>query len=179
MNTKFPILTSERTYLRQFNNEDLENVYRGLSHPDIIKYYGISFNNLEATKEQMVWFKELEENEKGIWWAICSKEDDRFLGAGGLNDRSKEHQKAEVGFWLLPEAWGLGYMSETMPLILNYGFETLGLNRIEGFVESENKNCKKAVAKLNFILEGTMKDCEVKDGAFISLDIYAKFRNQK
>ena len=174
MKSTFPALESERVTLRQFADSDLENVFKGLSHPDIIKYYGISFNSMEATKEQMAWFADLEKNETGIWWAICSKEDGRFLGAGGLNNISKVNKKAEIGFWLMPENWGKGLMSEVMPLILNYAFTNIGLHRIEGFVETENVNCKKALAKLKFNWEGTMKDCEIKNGEFISLDIYSK-----
>lgn len=175
MKAKFPILESERLILRQFVDTDLQDVFKGLSHPDIIKYYGISFDSIEATKEQMEWFSDLEKNEKGLWWAVCSKEDGKFLGAGGLNDLNKENKKAEIGFWLLPESWGKGYMTEAMPLIFNHAFNDMGLHRIEGFVESKNTNCKKALAKLKFNLEGTMKDCEVKNGKFISLDIYSKF----
>jgi ribosomal-protein-alanine N-acetyltransferase len=175
MKTKFPILESERVILRQFVDTDLENVFKGLSHPEIIKYYGISFDSLEATKEQMTWFADLEKNNTGIWWAVCSKADGSFLGAGGLNALSTEHKKAEIGFWLLPESWGKGLMTETMPLICNYAFNEIGLHRIEGFVETKNTNCKKAMAKLKFNLEGTMQDCEVKNGAFISVDIYSKF----
>ena len=67
-------------------------------------------------------------------------------------------------------------MKEAMPLICNYGFDNLGLHRIEGFVESKNKNCKNAMAKLDFQHEGTMKECEIKNGKFISLDIYAKVK---
>ena len=178
MKSKSSILESERVYLRPFNDSDIENVYKGLSHPDIIKYYGISFDSLEATKEQMNWFSDLEKNGTGIWWAVCSKTDDKFLGAGGLNDLSKENKKAEIGFWLLPDSWGKGIMTETMPLIFNYAFTEIGLHRIEGFVETKNHNCKKALAKLDFILEGTMQECEVKNGEFISLDIYAKFKSE-
>jgi ribosomal-protein-alanine N-acetyltransferase len=61
-------------------------------------------------------------------------------------------------------------------LICNYGFNELGLHRIEGIVETENQNCKKAMAKLDFNHEGTMVECEVKNGRFISLDIYAKLK---
>lgn len=174
MKSKFPILESKRVILRQFVDSDLENVFIGLSHPDIIKYYGISFDSIEATKEQMIWFTDLEKNENGIWWAVCSKDDGRFLGAGGLNDLSKENKKAEIGFWLLPENLGKGLMTETMPLIFNHAFSSIGLHRIEGFVETKNYNCKKALAKLEFKLEGTMKDCKIKNGEFISLDIYSK-----
>jgi len=174
MTNKFPILETERVILRQIIDSDIENVFEGLSHPDIIKYYGISFDSLEATKEQMTWFADLEKNKTGIWWAICAKDDGKFIGAGGLNDLSLENKKAEIGFWLLPEYWGKGIMTETIPLIINYAFNNIGLHRIEGFVEPENSNCKNALAKLSFILEGTMQDCEIKNGKFISLDVYAK-----
>ncbi|AFU70533.1 ribosomal-protein acetyltransferase RimL-like protein [Psychroflexus torquis ATCC 700755] len=179
MKDNFPTLESERTILRQFVDSDLEDVFKGLSHPDIIKYYGISFDSLEATKEQMQWFSNLEKNQNGIWWAICSKVDGKFLGAGGLNDLNKENKKAEIGFWLLPENWGKGFMTETMPLIFTYAFDKIGLHRIEGFVETENMNCKKALAKLKFSFEGTMKDCEIKNGEFISLDIYSKLDHKE
>ena len=67
-------------------------------------------------------------------------------------------------------------MKEAMPLICNYKFDNLELHRIKGFVESENKNCKNAIAKLGFQHEGTMKECEIKNGKFISLDIYVKVK---
>jgi [ribosomal protein S5]-alanine N-acetyltransferase len=175
----FPVLTTERLLLRQFTDNDLENVFKGLSHPDIIKYYGVSYDSLEAAKAQMVFFADLEKNETGIWWAVCSRDNSVFYGAGGLNSRSKEHRKAEIGFWLLTGHWGKGIMTEAMPLIWNYGFDHLGLHRIEGIVESENIACKKAVEKLQFEYEGTMKECEIKNGRFISLDIYAKFKQEE
>jgi ribosomal-protein-alanine N-acetyltransferase len=124
----------------------------------------------------MTFFAELEKNETGIWWAICSLDNTIFYGAGGLNNLSKEHHKAEIGFWLLPSFWGKGLMQEAMPIICDYGFQQLNLNRIEGFVESKNSNCKKAMAKLQFQYEGTMHECEIKNGDYISLDIYAMLK---
>lgn len=165
-------LKTNRLLLREIQDSDLENIYKGLSHPSVIKHYGISFDSLEATKEQMIWYAD----PKQMWWAISSLDDQVFYGAGGLNDISKEHKKAEIGLWLLPEFWGKGIMPEVMPLICNYGFEQLGLNRIEGFVESTNRNCKRAMSKLDFELEGTMRNCEIKNGEVISVDIFAKLR---
>lgn len=169
-------IQSNRLLLRQFEESDIASVFKGLSHPDIIKHYGIRFDSLESTKEQMNWFADLEKAGGGVWFAICSLDNTTFYGAGGLNDLNKEHKKAEIGFWLLTDFWGKGIMGEAMPLICNYGFDKLGLHRIEAFVESDNTNCKKAMAKLDFQHEGTMKDCEIKNGEFISLDIYSKIK---
>lgn len=173
----FPIIKTKRLLLRKFIASDLENVYKGLSDPEIIKYYGVSYKTLEDTKAQMQFFVDLEKEGTGIWWAVCSLDNKTFYGAGGLNSLNKVHKKAEIGFWLLKEFWGQGIMTEVMPIICNYGFDNLDLHRIEGLVETDNLNCKNAMKKLDFKLEGTMKDCEVKNGKFISLDIYAKFKN--
>lgn len=175
---EFPVIKTERLLLRQFVSSDLENVYKGLSDPEIIKYYGVSYNTLEDTKAQMQFFADIEKERTGIWWAVCSKDNKTFYGAGGLNSLSKEHKKAEIGFWLLTEFWGKGIMKEALPIICNYGFDNLGLHRIEGLVETDNFNCKYAMKKLDFIHEGTMRDCEIKNGKFISLDIYAKLRSK-
>ena len=165
-----------RISLRDIVSTDLNNIFRGLSNPDVIKYYGVSFNSLEATREQMTWFLDLEKNETGKWWAVCDSITSEFLGAGGFNDLNKQLKKAEIGFWLLPEFWGKGYMQEAFPIICDYGYNKLGLQRIEGFVESKNTRCKIAVEKLGFKLEETQRDTEVKNGKFISVDIYSKLK---
>lgn len=176
MSLEFQVIRTERFLLRQFTNSDLQNVFSGLSNPDVIRYYGISYATLEETELQMQFFRELEEKETGIWWAICSHDNQIFYGGGGFNNWSKIHKKAEIGFWLLPGFWGMGIMKEVLPVICLYGFETLDLHRIEGIVESENSNCKKAIAKANFTFEGTMRECEIKNGRFISLDIYSRLK---
>jgi len=162
--------------LRPITAEEHENIFLGLSNPEVIKYYGISFRTLEETKEQMRWFQDLEKNETGKWWAVYNTNTNQFLGAGGFNDLSKQLKKAEIGFWLWPKFWGKGYMQEAMPIICEYGFKELGLERIEGFVETENKNCQRALEKLQFNLEKTDLDCEQKNGKLISIQTYSKLR---
>lgn len=174
--SNFPTIRTDKLLLRQIVDDDIQNIFKGLSHPDVIKYYGVSFKTLEETTEQMKFFADLEKNGTGIWWAVCSIDDGTFFGAGGLNNVNQHHKKGEIGFWLQPNYWGRGVMSDAIPLICNYGFNDLGLHRIEGFVETENANCKRAMDKCGFTHEGTMRDCEIKDGRFISLDIYAIIR---
>ena len=167
-------INTQRLQLRSFIEDDLEQIYLGLSDPEVIKYYGVHYSSLEETKLQLDFFNDLEKNKTGKWWAICNAFTKEFYGAIGLNDLKKEHKKAELGFWLLKEHWGKGYISEALPEICKFGFEKRKLHRIEAIVEQENSNSKKCLIKNNFILEGTMKECEIKNGRYISLEIYAK-----
>ena len=49
-------LKTERILLREIDNSDIENVYRGLSNPEVIKHYGVSYSSLKETEAQMKWF---------------------------------------------------------------------------------------------------------------------------
>jgi len=166
-------LFTQRLILRSIQDSDLQNIYRGLSNPKVIKHYGVSFSSLEETKEQMDWYRQLQENETGMWFAMGLKDSNEFIGAVGLNDMSKEHKRGELGFWLLPEFWGSGYISEVVPKVLEYGFQTLDLHRIEAWVETDNENSRKVLSRLGFRHEGTLRDHEIKNGKFISVDVFA------
>ncbi|RZL38404.1 MAG: N-acetyltransferase, partial [Pedobacter sp.] len=130
--------------------------FSGLSNENVVKYYGVSYSSLEAAKEQLSWFENLQSKGEGIWWAIYSANDNTFCGAIGFNNLSFEHKKVEIGFWLLPEFWGKGIMSDAISLASYYAFNSLNLNRIEAFVESENTNSAKVLLRTGFSYEGTM-----------------------
>jgi len=165
-----PTFKTNRLLLQEITSFDLEHIYSGLSHPSVIKYYGVSYDSLEATKEQLIWF----EDEQQAWWTIRCIDDHTFYGAGGLNAICHKTHTAEIGLWLLPKFWGNGIMKEALPVICDYGLNTLKLKRIEGFVETHNINCKKAMAKLDFEHERTIDNFEMKNGVSISVDVYAK-----
>jgi [ribosomal protein S5]-alanine N-acetyltransferase len=169
-------MKTNRLLLRRFINDDIENVFKGLSHPQVIQYYGVSYSSLEETKTQMKWFDEIEQNKTGQWFAICSVNNKIFYGGCGLNSINTEHRKGEIGYWLIPDFWNKGIITEALPLVCEHGFTRLELHRIEAVVETENEKSKKTILKAGFIYEGTMKECEWKNGKYISLDMYAKLK---
>ena len=165
-------------FLKEIESSDLDNVFRGLSNPEITKYYDVHFSTLEETKEQMQWYRNLKEKGSGIWWGIYDQSDDQFCGAAGFSSLDEANQKAEIGMWLLREYWGKGILQEVMPLLFDYGFSRLELNRVEGFVHSENEKCKHALGKIDFTYEGTMREYEIKNGEKIDLDIYSRLKRE-
>lgn len=51
---------------------------------------------------------------------------------------SVQHSKADIGFALSSSYWNRGPMSEALTRVLEYSFESIGLNRIEGFCLVDN-----------------------------------------
>lgn len=171
-------MESLRFSLKEIVQDDLINIHKGLSNTEVTRYYDVHFPTLEATQEQMDWYANLRSNRTGIWWGIYWKSSGEFCGAGGFNSWDQEHRKAEIGLWLLPEFWGKGILKEVMPVLFHQGFENLGLNRIEGLVQSDNIKCKQALEKISFQHEGRLREWEIKDGKFIDVDVYAILKDK-
>ena len=163
--------------LKEIVASDIVNIHKGLSDPEITRFYDVHFPTLEDTEEQMQWYENLKKEGTGIWWGIYDIAS-KFCGAAGFNALDKEHRKAEIGLWLFKEYWGKGILVEVMPKMFEEGFTNLGLNRIEGYVVHDNLKCKKALEKINFRFEGTMRECEIKNGEKISVDIYSLLKSE-
>ena len=125
----------------------------------------------------MDWYKKLAETGNGFWWAICDKDTNAFMGACGFSGIVKEHQKAEGGYWLLPEYWGKGILPEAFGKICEHAHNNMTINRIECIVEVENTNSKRILEKLNFHYDGRLRHAEIKNGEFIDIDVYSKLKN--
>lgn len=163
--------------LIEIRQEHKEHIFKGLSDERVTKYYAVHFPTMESTQEQMDWYAGLKEDGKGCWWLVRDTNQNVFVGAGGFNDLDQENQKAEIGFWLYPEYWGKGILSEVMPVLFEKGFNELGLNRIEGFVDAGNAKCKKALQKINFTYEGTLREIERKGDTFLSVEVYSVLKS--
>ena len=170
----FPELQTKRLILRRIMPSDKPKIFQGLSHPDVIRYYGVSYQTYEDTQVQMDWYDYLLVSETGIWWAICDRNaPETLMGACGFDHRERSHRRTETGYWLLPDYWGMGVMSECFPAIIRYAFSELGLHRIMAVVETENAGSRRLLEKFGFSYEGTHRECEIKSNVLISLDYYA------
>ncbi len=173
------VLETSRLNLRPIVDSDIDFIFRGLSDPSVIKHYGVSYTTLEATKEQMKFYADLVEQGTGRWWLIVEASSTIPIGAIGINNLIKEHRKAEIGFWILPEYWGNGFIPEAYVEVEKYVYNVLGLHRIEAFVETDNNSSNRSLEKMGFQLEGTLREVEVKNDRYISLNIWAKLNPER
>lgn len=178
MQKAFPVLKTKRLLLRHIVQEDINIIFKGLSNPDVIKHFGVSYDTLDATQEQMDWYANIIKNDTGRCWAICSWDNSIFYGVCTLNFWKKEHRKAETGYWIFPEYWGKGIVTEAMDKVIEYGFNEMNLHRIAAEVEDDHPGSIAVLKKLGFIYEGTMKECEIKNERFINLELYALLKHE-
>jgi [ribosomal protein S5]-alanine N-acetyltransferase len=173
----FPELSTERFNLVQVTAADQRFLFEGLSDPVTMPYNGVYFKTFEETVTQLDWYKKNLEEGTGINWKIVDKQTKENIGVISVYYFKPEHRKAELGYWLLPGYWKQGVASEVLRPVIQYWQDIKNLHRLEAFVEDGNIASVLLLEKAGFTREGTMRDCEVKFGRFISLHIYALIKN--
>jgi ribosomal-protein-alanine N-acetyltransferase len=89
---------------------------------------------------------------------IFRKDDQAILGGINMNNIARgAAQFCSLGYWLGEEFQSAGYMAEAMRLVLAYGFDTLGLHRVNAATLPHNGRSIKLLRRLGFNDEGFAK----------------------
>lgn len=169
----FPELATQRFWLKAILPEDQAFIFKGLSDPSVIPFYGVSYSSFEDTKVQMDFYNSIWKEKTGCWWKIVEKASGQPVGACGMNYYSLDHEKGEVGYWLLPAHWKKGIMPEVMPVMTDHLFKHWKLHRLEAVIEEGNEASCRLSEKLGFRYEGTLREAEIKQGKRVSLLMYS------
>jgi RimJ/RimL family protein N-acetyltransferase len=81
----------------------------------------------------------------------------RPLGVAMLFAIVGHEQRAEAGFWLLPEGRGRGAATRGLQLICAWGAEELGLRRYDAFSDIDNPAAHAVLERAGFAREGLMR----------------------
>lgn len=154
----FPELEVAGFRLRQVRPDDVEAIFSILSDVEVMLYNDDPLVKIEDAvtrlKQQEPEFRE----KRIIRWGIARMEDDRIIGTILFNNWSKKFSSAEVGYDLAQAYWGQGIMTEILRKVIAFGFEQMGLNRIEASFALENVGSRRVLEKNGFAYEGTLKD---------------------
>jgi RimJ/RimL family protein N-acetyltransferase len=90
-------------------------------------------------------------------FAITDSTTGRILGGCGLNSLD-ENPVANLGYWIRSSEVNKGIASESTRGLLKFGFEHLGLSRIEIMMSTRNPASQKVAIGANAKLEGTLRN---------------------
>ncbi|HEV2066213.1 MAG TPA: GNAT family N-acetyltransferase [Thermomicrobiales bacterium] len=176
--TVIPRLTTARLRLRPFDMTDADRVHELLAVPDIADTtLNIPYPYPEGAAAAWITGHAQAAREGTSWtWAITRHQDDLLLGAIGMGV-VMAHRRGTLGYWLGVPFWGQGYTSEAVRHAVAFGFEDLGLHRIDAECMSRNPASAKVMQRAGMVHEGTFRDYIIKNDSFESIDRYAVIRD--
>ena len=156
---EFPVLETERLVLRQPRPGDAPAIFAILSDPETMRYMDTPPMGDVGEAEAMI-ARAAERFAAGdsLKWAVTLRDRDELIGECTLFRIHSDSRRAEIGYYLGRSHWGNGYNHEALTRIVDYGFDDLGLNRIEADLDPQNVASAKAVRRLGFVDEGLLRE---------------------
>jgi RimJ/RimL family protein N-acetyltransferase len=163
-----PSLVGNLIYLRPMQRSEADHYLDWLNDQDVIRTLGRPYFPLTHEAEMKFYDSILSGNRDNVLLAIARHEDDRHIGSCGLHNIDWVGRKAELGILIGDKTcWNLGYGTEAVKLLTDYGFRWLNLNRVYLHVHRDNVGGIKAYCKAGFTEEGCMREDCYRDGEYV------------
>ena len=174
MENKLPVLTTERLILREVEDDDYQDMYEYSKLPYVGPSAGWQPHGSPAeTKAIIKMFQgKRKYGQLGVF-SVILKNSGKMIGTIELHTYTIGH-KAELGYTISPYYWGKGYAVEASKKLIAWGFDTLGLKRIECATFPDNAQSRRVCEKLGLTHEGIRrKGYLLYNGTVADIDCYS------
>lgn len=146
------MIKGEKVTLSPFDSEYSLNTLNWVNNPEIMQLIDRVLPVTQLEHEE--WYKDLITNGSSVVFAIINNDDLGHVGNCGLKNIDARSRKAELWIYLGKQFAEKGYGVEAINLLLEYGFNSLNLNRIYLYCIDYNERAINAFKKCNFLIEG-------------------------
>ncbi len=156
-NAKLLKMETERLIMRPYTLKDAEAVYQVVGRREIAETtINIPHPYPRGTVDWWINFiNENIKNDRAYEFGIFLKQKPHtYIGNCGLISLSKQHNNAEIAYFISPDHWGQGYASEAAARIVEFGFRELQLERIGGRCMTKNIGSRQVMEKAGLKYEG-------------------------
>jgi RimJ/RimL family protein N-acetyltransferase len=145
------------TVLRPWRDSDVRAVAEACRDPEIARWTSVPANYSEADARAFLLYR-YDAMLAGTTapFAVVS-DSDRLLGSVALMRLVWEHRRGEVGYWLAGWGRGQGHATRALRLICRWGFEALGIERIDLFAATGNTPSQRVAERGGFVREAVLR----------------------
>lgn len=104
--------------------------------------------------------------------------DNALIGLCSLFNLNADCRSAELSYGLRFDAWGVGYMHESLRALLAHGFTDLALNRIQGGIDPRNTLAARSLERLGFKKEGLLRENALNHGERVDSALYGLLQRE-
>jgi ribosomal-protein-alanine N-acetyltransferase len=174
-------LRSDRLVLREFREDDRFAVHEYASDLEVVRYMPFGPNSEEQTSAFIRRSLASREDDprRSFELAVTLADTGRLIGGCGIRASCPEHRSGDMGYCLRRDVWGRGYATEAGRLLLDFGFDTLGLHRIWATCDVDNFPSARVLEKLGMKREGQMREDSWVRGRWRSSCLYAVLESER
>jgi RimJ/RimL family protein N-acetyltransferase len=166
-------LVGERVRLLPLRSEHAGSLWEAAQSPEIWSYFPFIIGSLDEMKRFISVASEAHSRGVELPFAVVDQISGRLVGSTRFMDFNSVNRSAEIGAtWLCPDAWRTRINTECKFLLLQHGFETLGLVRIFFKTDARNERSQRAIERLGAQREGRLRKHMILAGGFVRDSVY-------
>jgi RimJ/RimL family protein N-acetyltransferase len=100
--------------------------------------------------------------------------DGGFLGFAAIVELDLEHREGEIGYMVVPAARGRGVAPRAVELLTRWGFDELGLLRLELRIDVENPASERVAERTGYVRDGVLRNVYFKEGFRGDLAVWSR-----
>jgi ribosomal-protein-alanine N-acetyltransferase len=156
---EFEILETERLLLRKLTPESYDFAFGNYSDEALKVFFGCRDEN-ELAEERKKFEQRLCMYRKSfLVFQLIDKVTGVVIGWCGYHTWYLLHHRAEIGYILSDESKRRqGLMKEALYIVIQYGFEKMGLRRIEALTSPDNVASIQLINAMGFVPEGRLRE---------------------
>ena len=175
----FPALIIDDNYaLREQSIDDHQDFFEYFADKEVSKYILSNIpTTLAEAKDEMQYWVNLYQRRISVYWAIIDRDSNKMIGAIGFNDWNRFNNRAEISYDLSKAYWQRGIMTKAIKVVLDYGFNTMHINRIQASTLTANKASWRLLKSSAFTREGSLKQYRFHNGQYYDIEMYGLTRD--
>ncbi len=174
-----PSIDTERLTLRRININDVEDMYEYSIDERVTKYLTWSPHpDKQYTLEYINYLQSRYKTGDFYDWGIVLRSENKMIGTCGFTRFDYVNNSAELGYVLNSEYHGKGIAVEASRRIMRFGFEKLGLNRIECKYIIGNDASRRVMDKNGMTFEGIRREGMLIKGEYRDIGICSILRRE-
>ena len=177
---EFPVegISDDDIRLRLRTDADNPAIVDACRDPEVVRWTRVpeSYDEAKAA-EWAVESQRQREAGTGLHLVVADAASDELLGSIGVH-LNQDEGRADVGYWLVPQARGRGVMTRAVGLFSRWIFETLPVERIEITIEPANAASRGVAERAGYTFEGVLRSHTVIKGKRRDMAMHSLLRDE-
>ena len=170
-NIPWRVIDTERCYLREMKEDDLDALYELYAGEGMTRYMAPLYEDREEEAEYMRAYIASQYYYYGYgMWVVIERATGKLIGRAGLDNRNIHGGiELEMGYAVAADHHRQGYATEICLAILKYAGEFLEFSRVNCLVDKKNEASVQLLLKLGFVWREEL----FMDGAYMQRYVYS------
>lgn len=175
-------LETNRLILRRYERKDAAAMYKHwASDEEVTKYLTWPAHSSQEVSQKVIddWINNYSSEHYYHWTIVLKENGDHPIGDISVVSMNEDISMMHIGYCIGRAFWHKGITSEALKAVMDFLFDTVGVNRVESRHDPRNPNSGGVMKKCGMKYEGTLRSSDRNNQGICDASYYALLKSER